>query len=322
MALQTYLYDADAIDRSVPLTAELIAGLTENQLLWIDLDAFDEGIIQQVAALLRLPSETVSHLLATGRRPSLYNHGNFAEINLVAVQDTTKQIVTSEIQFIVAANLIFTAHSEPIDFLESFDERIRGDSDLGKLSAPDFLTALLDWHLTNFFRMLEKFEQEVDALDEAALRPEDRTDLLPKLIQLRQRSAHLRRLVEPHREVYSALLRPDFLLLFGTDQIASFAALNDKLERIIEATQNARELLVGSFEMYATQTAQRTNEAVRTLTILSALLLPATVVTGIMGMSVKASIYEAGDMAFWGSCAVIVVLVGWILWMVRRRRWL
>ncbi len=52
--------------------------------------------------------------------------------------------------------------------------------------------------------------------------------------------------------------------------------------------KNGRELLLGSFDVYMTRTTQRTNEIVKTLTIVSIVLLPAGVIAGVMGMNLSA----------------------------------
>ncbi len=44
------------------------------------------------------------------------------------------------------------------------------DRPVGRLTAIQFLVALLDWQVDTFFRAAEVLEREVDRLDDAALR--------------------------------------------------------------------------------------------------------------------------------------------------------
>ena len=77
---------------------------------------------------------------------------------------------------------------------------------------------------------------------------------------------------------------------------APIGILHDRLERAIEAAENARELLVDSFTIHTTKVAQRTNDVMKALTVISIILLPISTLAGIMGMNMKAGqglFYEA-----------------------------
>jgi magnesium transporter len=92
-------------------------------------------------------------------------------------------------------------------------------------------------------------------LDDRALRWADRVDLLNDLVRLRHRIGRIRRTLAPQREVFAALARPSFEILAASDSAAHLRTLQDRLERAIGAVENARELLLGSFDLYMTQTA-------------------------------------------------------------------
>lgn len=49
------------------------------------------------------------------------------------------------------------------------------------------------------------------------------------------------------------------------------------MERATEAVANAREMLIGTFEVHMINTAQRTNDIMRVLTLVSVMLLPSGV---------------------------------------------
>jgi hypothetical protein len=64
---------------------------------------------------------------------------------------------------------------------------------------------------------------------------------------------------------------------------AHFGTLVDRLNLAIESVENTRELLVGSFDMFTTQTTLRTNEVIKVLALVSAVLFPASV-GGVSGL--------------------------------------
>jgi hypothetical protein len=53
----------------------------------------------------------------------------------------------------------------------------------------------------------------------------------------------------------------------------------------MDGADTVREMVMGSFELVTTQTAQRTNDIMKRLTLISAVLLPAVVLAGVFGMN-------------------------------------
>jgi len=184
--------------------------------------------------------------------------------------------------------VIVTVHAEPIDFLDKLDDRIEADTLVGLIDSGSFLAALLDEVVTGYFAAVDAIEDSIDSLDSKSLRRDVRDDLLLELIALRQRIARLRRIVSSHRELFAALGRPDFAAIAGGDVAEPYRTVAERYERAVEAVKNGRELLLGSFDVYMTRTTQRTNEIVKTLTIVSIVLLPAGVIAGVMGMNLSA----------------------------------
>ena len=91
---------------------------------------------------------------------------------------------------------------------------------------------------------------------------------------------------------------------------------------MVDSVENARDLVVGSFELLATRLSQRTNESMRVLTFYTVLIGSLAVVAGVLGMNFKAPLFEAGAGGFWGVVAGMVGVVLLALWAARRKGWL
>jgi Mg2+ and Co2+ transporter CorA len=320
--MRAFLYDAAGTDKDVQLDARILAELNSQQLLWIDVNGQDEHELREVSAMLGLTPESVYTLLERGNRPRLDHYGAYSQLNVNTIEEIEGGYRLVELDFVIGANFVLTVHSQPVAFLASFDRRIKGDSNLGRLDAPSFLSTLLDWHLNSYFRLIEGIDGEVDRMDSRALRPSHQRDLLVDLSKLRHRVAFVRRTLTPHREIYAAMSRPDFQMIANSHSAGHFAILHDRLERAIEAAENARELLIGSFDIFSTQTTLRTNEAIKTLTLVSVVLLPATVIVSIGSLLLKTPVYSFGPPAFWGMLALILVIGLVTVGVARWRKWI
>ena len=75
------------------------------------------------------------------------------------------------------------------------------------------------------------------------------------------------------------------------------------------------------YRVYATLTAQRTNDIMRVLTWTSVILLPGVVLAGIMGMNFKVGLFENPNL-FWVVIGFMVLTAVVTLLVARWRGWL
>ena len=197
---------------------------------------------------------------------------------------------------------------------------VAADPRFGRLDAGTFLGLLLDGVLDGYFGEVERIEQVIDDIDSRALRSDQADPLLDELVAVRRRIAILRRALAPQREVFAALLRP------VEDKEASpigwpWPGLPERLERALDATENAREQLLGSFDLVMTRVSQRTNDVMRVLTVISAVLLPSVVIAGAMGMNFQIPFFQdPGN--FLVVVLVMTLLAVVILGLARLRHWI
>ncbi len=316
--LTAWLYDADGEDRKVTPDRRLVESLKPDQLLWIDLPHRDREVLEHLGGALDLRPTTVEALGKSVTRASLHRFDHYIHLTLQAVEEENGETVHREIDLVAGQNWVVTTHEGAVRAFETFVDQVRGDSRIGRLDAAAFMAALVDSQLSSYFGVVEGIEREIDRLDERALRTDDAL-LLGDIVRLRRRVAMLRRTLAPHREAFAPLARPDFELHGEIGRV--WPGLVERLERTMDAVENVRELLVGTFDIHMGRLAQRTNEVMKVLTIVSAILLPSVVLAGIMGMNFKLAFFDAAA-NFWLVIGTMLVMAVAILGVARWRRWI
>jgi Mg2+ and Co2+ transporter CorA len=291
----------------------------DDELLWIDVQSPTGEERSVVASALSLDAGTLE---ALSDRAAMPDGRVLDEGMLVTVQTLADDLAQSPIvlHILVGQGWAVTWHSDPIAFLDEHHERIQDQREVGRLTAVLLLVAMLDWHLDTFFSAAEELEREVDELDEAALRGDEK-NLLEQLVAMRRRIARVRRLLSIHRDMYAEVARPDFMADIEPREGGALGALTHRFERATEAVANAREMLIGTFDVHMTRTAQRTNDIMRLLTWVSVTLLPAGVLAGVMGMNFQVDLFENANL-FWIIVAAMVLFALTTLALARRRGWL
>ncbi|HEX6140714.1 MAG TPA: CorA family divalent cation transporter [Candidatus Limnocylindria bacterium] len=354
MTLRATLFDGRGHDREVELTKATIKGLTSDRLLWVDVDEVDEEALEKVEKALGLPHAAVAGVLRRDMRAELERFPELIRLRVMAAQPVTDEeptpasrggrigaapvrrnggkgrngrngngaragaLETAAIDILAAPNLVVTVHHGSIVAFDAFVETIHGDTRLGLLDAASFMAALVDSVLAVYLTLIEEIERRIDVLDELALRSGDAEFFLGEVVLLRRRVAAVRRALAPLRVALAPLTRPDLEI---PELGKPWPGLVERLERTIDTVENARELLIGSFDVFMARNADRTNDIMKTLTILNAVLLPAVVVAGVMGMNFALEFFK-NTTNFWLVIGAMLGLAAAIIGFSRWRGWI
>jgi Mg2+ and Co2+ transporter CorA len=324
--VRALLYDADGRDRAIELEPGMAGHVRANQLLWIDVDRREPADLQVVSDAFELGSRIVRGLAEPPDRADLTHYPDHIHLLLQTIEGRPTDASTGEpplarraVDIVAGRNWVVTVHEGPLPALERLDSATHGDTRLGALDASSFVAAVADELLADYLDVVEDVEREIDRLDQRALaNPVDR-DVLNRIVRIRRRIGFIRRTLAPHRVAFAALARPDMALHEELGE--PWPALTDRLDRALEAVENLRELLLGTFDIHMGRAAQEANDTMRVLTLLSAVLLPAVVLAGIMGMNFQMPFFDE-TANFWVVIAAMALFALTLVAVARRRRWL
>jgi magnesium transporter len=319
MGIRSRLYDARGEDKEIALSADVVGKLTDETLLWVDVDRPDPAALKEIEAAFHFPKPIMTALAAPAEEARLVRAPEAILLTVVAVEERDGRESPVAVDVVAGRNAVVTLHADAVSTLEEFESHVSDEQALGRLDAGSFIGGLVDTMLGSFRERVERIEEQVDRLDELALRGQDPVDFLQRVVALRRRAATLRRILVPQRETFGPLSRPDFEL--HEDLGKPWPGLVDRLEQAISGVERIRELLVGSSDIYLGRMAQRSGDVMKTLTILSAVLLPAVVLAGVMGMNFKLGFFDDPG-HFWLVVAGMLGLAVLILGFARVRRWI
>jgi magnesium transporter len=293
--------------------------------LWVDVDRTSDDADATLAAVEEVLGVNVTDMPVDEEdagRARLVRTEDRIHLTVEALEpegDDASNLVRREIDLIAGPNLVVSIHEGDAAALARFRKGLDGETRLGVLTAGDLLSTLVDEVLDGYFLIAEKIEREIDELDQRALRGTRRDDVLERIVRLRHRIGVVRRTLAPHRQALSTLALPE---MRATELVGQpWPGLIDRLESAIDAIEGLRDGLMGTFDVHMSRVSQRANDVMRTLTLLSAVLLPAVVLAGVMGMNFKLGFFE-DTTNFWLVIVAMVSLAVGILAVARSRGWL
>lgn len=168
--------------------------------------------------------------------------------------------------------------------------------------------------------LIERLGDSLDTIEEH-LMAERTGEVRSKLAHLRRNLISFRRLIWPQRDVLNTLEIEDLSFFSPRDRIrlreasSRSARLGDELQALSE-----RAVLV--HEQILDTRAERMNKTMLLLTAVTVILLPLTVISGVLGMNVAGIPFADNPHAFWVVAGLLGIIGLGLYVLMRRVKWL
>ena len=144
---------------------------------------------------------------------------------------------------------------------------------------------ITDAVVDSYLPTIDLFNDTIDLLEDEVLE-KPTPEVLSKIFSTKRSLIELRRVLANMRDVAGHLQRTE------TDVIARdlwpfLRDIYDHLARNLDMVEMMRDLLTGSLDIYLSSVANRPNQVMKVLTVMSTVALPALLVTGFYGMNTK-----------------------------------
>jgi len=256
-------------------------------LLWVDFEGpageYEEGILENV---FRFHPLAVEDAIQGTHVPKVDDWDEYIYVALQAVRfehANGGELITQELDIFLGPNYLVTYHDQAIHAVGRVWEACqRGERHLRE-GADHLLYRLADEVMTDYMPVVEAMDEVIDqAEDEIFTRPTPET--LANIFTLKRAVLHLRRIIDPQREVLNKLARDDYAVIDAKAQIY-FRDVYDHLVRLHDLSESIRDLVGGALDTYLSVINNRMNDIMKTLTIITTLFMPITFITGFFGMN-------------------------------------
>jgi magnesium transporter len=313
------LFDRDQVEH-LQVLADRPRRLGASKLLWVDVHRESQISAHDVAEEFGLDERTRDCLAKPNETATFNDHGRYIHITTYAPQED-EQAELHAVECVVGKSWVVTAHDQPIPVLDEFAARVSGSGDTGSLDGPSFLAALLEWVLGSYTAAFERIEQRLEDFDVGAMRGEGADEDIEQLVEMRKEVGKLRRALAAHRSALVALTHPELEALGDNASGERFQSLFVRFEATLQEARDAREAIVGSFDVLIARSGHQTNAIMKVLTLTSVILLPGALLAGVMGMNFKVGLFGHPAL-FWVVLAAIIGVAPLTLGVAKLRKWI
>ena len=333
--LQAFIKFGDGRISTDPDPANLAAALRDRQAtFWVDIDKPEDEDYAVLDDVFGFHPLAIEDSINRAQRPKIesYNHigdachqGYFyMVIHGVDPAKAKERIETQELDLFVSERYLLTIHDEPMTAIGQLLDRANADAGVVLDQGIDLLLyRVLDRLVDAYQPILDDMQDQLDELEEEAV-TDPQPSLLPRIAAKKRELLNLRRIIGPQREVLAQLTRGEVPFIRETTRIYLRDVLDHAI-RAVEMIEVYRDLIIGARDIYMSSLSNNLNQVMKTLTIITVTALPLTIVTSFFGMNFSTPGFAwllEHPAGFWGSVVVTIAVVGGLLALFRRQRWL
>jgi magnesium transporter len=258
--------------------------------LWVDLEDPEIAAIKDAGDLLRNVFDfhplAVDDALQESNLPKIDDWGEYLYLVFhgTSIDRQTDQLKLQELDVFLGPNYLVTYHTEPISFLEEDRAQIERDPrDRLQHGADHLLFRFLQRAVDQSLKVIEYLDDRVDSIQNQVIEnPSSRT--LQSIFRVKRSAIRLQKIFGPQREVLNRLARDPFQPIQSKHRVY-FRDVYDHVTRIHDISESLRDLIAGTLETYLSVMSNRTNEIMKTLTLVTVMFMPMSFLVGFFGMN-------------------------------------
>ena len=321
--ITVYVYrngETQVVDRVEPRWLDPASGVT----LWVDVaqPTPEEG--QAVLAnTFHFHPLSVEDALSDIHFPKVEGFDRYLYVILHGIDFRVQEhwFATLDVDFFLGDNYLVTVHDGQSRSIQKLKELCQQHARILEEGPVALMHRIIDSMVDNYEPELDELEREMDRLEEKAVLGAGNNLMVPILEVKRDLSA-LRRVLIPQRDAIGRLARREFPII-SNEMAYRFRDVYDHLVRYADEVTIFQDRMTGVLEGYLSAISNRLNQVMKVLTVVSTILLPMTVLTGLWGMNVMLPQFAGGPTAqFWWVVGIMGAITVVMLAFFRSKHWI
>ncbi|MBO7431902.1 MAG: magnesium transporter CorA family protein [Elusimicrobia bacterium] len=299
-------------------------------LLWVDITLEKGDLSTDEIALLtdtfKFHELSVEDCLFPLYNPKVEEFDNYLFVNTHGIRLKTMDLAEFdeymyELDIFLSSNLIVTAHTEELEFLDTLMHKAMLKPQVELKSMETLLYKILSKVIDNLEHTMEKISDKIDLLEDKVLE-DPHPDVMEQILDLKKVLLSMRKIADPQKNVYSFFSRENNEYIRDSYS-AYFRDITDQLNSLNKTINYNSQMISSLIAIYMSSVTLKLNETMKFLSIIATIFLPVLIVASYYGMNVAfPEINLLGQTGTW-FLAIFLILAatfGIILYM-KSKKW-
>ncbi|HLL22950.1 MAG TPA: magnesium/cobalt transporter CorA [Kofleriaceae bacterium] len=306
--------------------AEIRAAIDSKRRVWIELErqsAETDAVLEQ----LQIHPLTIEDIYSSGSRPKIDDFPNYLYVVVHGIGSAKrKSLDLVEVDIVIGEHWLVTHDRGGLvadDVGTDLDHSPRMLAKGVAWLAHGVLDRVVDRYLPVIDELDTEVERlEADVIDKAGT-PRGK-GVLSRILVFKRTLQELRRMSIHQREILLKLSRGEYEEI-PSDALPFYRDVYDHFVRIQDITEGYRDLVTSALDAYLSVQSNRMNEIMKTLTLMSTVMLPLTFIAGVYGMNFRseASPLNMPELSwYWGypfAMGLMIAVAAGIVFFFRKK---
>ncbi|MEJ7738894.1 MAG: magnesium/cobalt transporter CorA [Chitinophagaceae bacterium] len=317
-------YNATSLEKhELPDVTECTRFKQNDRITWINIDGLRKADVEMICNAYEVHLLLAEDILSIGQRPKMDEVEGvlFCLLNMMYYSENHCTVELEQISLVFGKDFLISFQEDANrDVFNPLREKLNLNNTKLRQRGADYLCyVMLDMIVDNYFLVMEKLGEQIEALEEEVIRSSTKRSLA-KINQVRKELIVLKRNIAPVREMINGFMRSESELL--DDRTTKyFKDVYDHILQAFDLTENYRDMMTSMQDLYINNVNLRMNEVMKVMAIVTCLMAPATVIGGIFGMNFDFIPYSHHRYGFFLAVALMLFVPLYLLWRFKRKGW-
>jgi magnesium transporter len=316
------LLEGDALTTTTDLTA-IRAALAAKQPIWIDLQR-QEPDADALLAELGLHPLTIEDIWGPRGQPKIDDYDNYLYVIIHGVSARVGERLTLvEIDVVIGERWLITYDRDRL-VTDEVGTELDHSSRLLQKGVAWLAHAVLDRAVDRYLPVIDQLDGEIEQLENDVLAKAGTAQgkqVLGQILGFKRTLQELRRMGIHQREILLRLSRGDFGEI-PADAIPFYRDVYDHFLRINDIAESYRDLVTSALDAYLSVQSNRMNEVMKTLTLMSTVMMPLTFIAGLYGMNFDSMPEIHWSLGYPFALGLMASVAGGIFLWFRHKGWI
>lgn len=292
----------------------------EDGVLWVHLDRSASDTAAWMSEASGVNPIVQDALMATESRPRSFTFEGGLLVNLrgVNLNPGANPEDMVGLRLWIEDHRVISVRQRRLMAVNTVRERLHAGR--GPRTSGDFLAQIADTLVERMAPVIGDLHDRVDDLEEG-IDTLDSATIRADVYAFRREAILLRRYLAPQRDVLSRLQMEDHAWLSQRNRM-ELREVTDRTMRYVEELDEVRERSVLLKDELLAMLSEKTNRTMYLLTLVAAVMLPLSFLTGLLGINVKGIPGAETDWAFLAVCGLLIVIAVGQIVLFRKWKWL
>jgi zinc transporter len=291
-----------------------------DKILWLHFDYSSAEAINWITNKSNIDSIAIDALLTEETRPrtTILDDSLLIALRGVNLNPNSKPEDMVSIRLFISPTLIITTRKRNLLSISEMAQSL--EKGVGPKSSSEFLIDLTYRITSRMEDIIDQIEDRADFLEENIIDSSD-VKFRNEILSIRRESIILRRYLFPQKEAMNKLYH-DKITWINEYERLELRETNDQLMRHIEELDTIRDKVALIQEELSNMLSDQMNKKMYVLSIISAIFLPLTFLTGLLGINIGGIPGSQNDNAFIIFSLMLVAIVSIQYIVFKKKKWI